>query len=176
MIMSKGSYHTDVDDNRLKSYTFDVVKAIRSNDINTLRRILHDGHSFDACNNNGETLLHLACRRSNIETIRFLIEEAGAPTNAVDSLGRTVLHDACWRPTINFEIVDYVLSTVSIETLTSKDCRGHLCFDYCRKEDWKVWNSFIQNNQNILTKLRSSHEADSIDREVASEDEGTKAC
>lgn len=169
IVTSNTTFRTTVDDDKLKRYTFEVVKAIRNNDLTKLVEMLEDGHSFDACNNNGETLLHLACRRSNLEIIQFLIEDAKASTNVVDNMGRTLLHDACWRPRPDIEIMNYLVSVISIETFMSNDCRGHSCFDYCRKEDWNKWNTFIQLNANEFQ--RRAKQLNSSDSTPAHEDD-----
>jgi ankyrin repeat protein len=128
----------------MDNYDMEKVQAIRSNDISTLRALLKKGKSFDACNRNGETLLHLACRRANLETVDFLVHEAYVKVDVQDDMGRTVLHDICWRATLNTEMMESMIKVVSPQFLLVEDVRGHSCFDYCRKEDWGKWISFIR--------------------------------
>jgi ankyrin repeat protein len=136
---------------RMAAYDNASVSAIRSKDVTRLRDMLYkEGKSFDGCNRNGETLLHLACRRANAETIEFLIKEAGVCTNVCDSLGRTVFHDACWRPEPDFAVMDCLINTVSPVHLVAKDLRGHAPFDYTRQEHWEEWNGFIEQRKELL--------------------------
>jgi ankyrin repeat protein len=139
-------------DERLAAYCNDVVNAIRRNDIPALQQLYDDGHSFDACNMNGETLLHLACRRGDIKTIKFLVDVAGVDTNSIDSMGRTVLHDVCWRPRVDLDIMEFMITKVMPDLLVSADIRGHTCFDYCRKDNWNTWVEFLYDQSAIISK------------------------
>ena len=131
-------------------YTVDVVNAIRANDLATLRR-LPNTVNMNASNNNGESLLHLACRRSNLDTIRFLVLEAKVNLLAQDSLGRTALHDVCWRPTLQVEILDLFLSQCDDPTvLIAPDVRGHTPLDYVRTTEWPQWNAYLASRQSAL--------------------------
>uniref|UniRef100_A0A7S2Y6A1 Uncharacterized protein n=1 Tax=Entomoneis paludosa TaxID=265537 RepID=A0A7S2Y6A1_9STRA len=130
-------------DSCLDHYTLAVVNAIRSNDIETLRQMLEQGHSFQACNNQGEYLIHLACRRSNLATIQFLLDEAHVNPNVCDDLGRTILHDLCWRPQVATPLLEFLLPHLQPQLLIRKDVRGHAPFDYSRSHDWPQWNAFL---------------------------------
>lgn len=136
-----GTYqNTESDD---EDYTMEAVRAIRAGDVALLRQLLSDGANFDACNRNGETLLHLACRRGDVATVRFLIEEANVAVDARDDLGRTVLHDVCWRPSPNTDLMDVIVHAVHPMLLLAEDRRGHTPFDYTRKHDWAEWNKYL---------------------------------
>jgi hypothetical protein len=136
----------------MDEYDFETIRAIRSSDVATMRSLLSEGKSFDACNRNGETFLHLACRRSNLETINFLIDEARVRVDVRDLMGRTVLHDVCWRPTPSLEILATVIRAVNPELLLVEDSRGHSCFDYCRKEHWEQWVQFLDDSADMLRR------------------------
>jgi len=129
----------------MDNYDNESVRAIRANDIDTLRKLLEEDKSFDACNRNGETLLHLACRRGDLDTVKFLIHEAGIQADVQDDMGRTILHDVCWRPTPNTEMMETLIRAVSPELLVAEDVRGHTCFDYCRKVHWGEWLEFLHS-------------------------------
>ena len=96
----------------IDAYTMEVSMAARKNDIKTLRE-LH------ACNKFGDSLLNIACRRSNTKIVKFLLEEAKVSVFLRDDTGRTPLHDACWTATPNFEIVDLLLN-VALLAVRSK--------------------------------------------------------
>eukprot|EP00522_Entomoneis_paludosa_P006051 CAMPEP_0172439336 /NCGR_PEP_ID=MMETSP1065-20121228/360_1 /TAXON_ID=265537 /ORGANISM="Amphiprora paludosa, Strain CCMP125" /LENGTH=213 /DNA_ID=CAMNT_0013188007 /DNA_START=69 /DNA_END=710 /DNA_ORIENTATION=- len=135
--------------NRLDHYTLPVVNAIRSNNVATLQQMWQDGTCFEACNNQGESLLHLACRRSNLETIQFLVETAQVQIHVCDDLGRSIFHDVCWRPTVATDIMAYLLPHLSNKTLLliQPDARGHTPLDYSRPRDWVTWNTFWTETQ-----------------------------
>lgn len=131
-------------DARVDAFTNEKVDAVRNNDVQTLRRLHQQGESLDACSKNGESLLHLACRRGNIETVQFLVQVV--PTTIQDELGRTVLHDVCWRPRPDTALLLVVLNAVPRSFILTTDARGHTCFDYCRKHEWPLWNAFLEQN------------------------------
>jgi len=127
----------------LENYDMESVRAIRDNDLVTLRALLAKGKSMNACNRNGETLLHLACRRGNLNTVKFLVQEACVDVNVQDDMGRSVLHDVCWRPHADTSMMEILLEAVNPDMLLAEDCRGHCCFNYCRKEHWNQWIEFF---------------------------------
>jgi len=130
----------------LQNYTMPVVNAVRNENLELLQQMLREGTSFHACNNQGETLLHLACRRANADIVRFLVDDARVSVTARDDVGRTVLHDLCWRPTVETEIFEGLLPHLfrsgRPELLIAPDVRGHTPFDYSRSHDWPQWNAF----------------------------------
>lgn len=136
----------------LENYDMKKVTAIRENNLEKLRQILNDGESFNACNRNGETLLHLACRRGDSEIVKFLVEEAKVDIEVQDDLGRSVLHDICWRPYPDFALMDLIMLKVSPAFLLAEDRRGHTCFDYCRKEDWSKWIEFLRTRSGLIQR------------------------
>ena len=133
-----------------EGYTMEAVGAIRSNDVAALRYMLENGHSFDACNANGEYLIHLACRRSQPETVEFLINEAKVRVDVRDTMGRTVLHDVCWKSSPDLEMMSKVLQIAPPELLIAKDLRGHTPFDFARKQHWGKWIQFLMDNQEMI--------------------------
>jgi len=139
-----------VSSGQLEAYTAEKVNAIRNRDICKLTELLEQGQSFDACNNNAESLLHLACRRGDVNTVIFLIAQAKVSPDAIDSLGRSILHDICWRPEPDFELMDTVICMVSPELLIAKDARGHTPFDYVRRRDWAEWNQYLFSRKEII--------------------------
>jgi ankyrin repeat protein len=141
-----------VDPDDYEPWDMESFQAISRNDVSKLRELLEVGKCFDACNLNGETLLHLACRRGDLKTVKFMLEEACVQHDVCDDMGRTILHDVCWRPAPNLEIMATLISTLSPYTLIAKDRRGHTPFDYVRREHWGVWLSFLQENQCLIER------------------------
>jgi len=140
------------DEEQLEAYDHDVAGAIRSNDVDLLRELLDEGRDFTGCNRNGETMLHLACRRSDLDTVEFLIVEAGLSTERRDTVGRSCLHDACWRAVPDLELMDFLVRSVSPLLLVEEDCRGHSCMDYVRPSDYETWNAFITKYSGLIQR------------------------
>mmetsp|Transcript_2047 Transcript_2047/g.2872 ORF Transcript_2047/g.2872 Transcript_2047/m.2872 type:complete len:153 (+) Transcript_2047:367-825(+) len=130
----------------MEAYDNDVISAIRNRDINTLRRMKKEGRSLNACNRFGESLLHMACRRGFPDVVQFLITEGEARITVKDDYGRTPLHDACWTPTPNYEVMEVLLSVIEPSMLLTEDVRGHTPFDYSRREHWDSWVEFLRQN------------------------------
>ncbi len=136
------------DDALLEHYTLSVVNAVRSDNIEQLQQLLDEGHCFDCCNNQGAYLIHMACRQSKFETIKFLVKDAGVDVNVRDDMGRTILHDLCWRPTVETDIFELILSHLKDPTyLIMPDVRGHTPFDYSRSHNWVEWNTFLTSEK-----------------------------
>jgi hypothetical protein len=98
--------------------------------------------------------LRLACRRGNVEVVEFLVFEAAVKTDVVDTMGRTILHDALWRPRCQeaMELMDVLVRVVSPDLLVAEDVRGHSCFDYCRKENYGEWLYFIKKYSGVIQR------------------------
>jgi Ankyrin repeats (many copies) len=133
-------------DGLLDSYTIEAVNTIRSNDISKMQALLDKGQNFNACNRNGETLLHMVCRCCTVDIVKFLINVANVNINVVDSVGRNVLHDICWRHRLDVDMMMLFVNTIDPYMFVMPDNRGHTCFDYCRKEHYTIWIDFLKLN------------------------------
>lgn len=129
------------------------------NCIRELQNTYHgeDGH-FRCSNRFGESLMHLACRRGRTEMVRFLVEElpGSNPSQMLsikDDCLKTPLHDACWTPSPNFELVEFILQHAP-EQVVMQDIRGNTPFDYVRKEDYQVWLRFLWERRSLLGPAR----------------------
>ena len=85
--------------------------------------------------------MHMACRRGDGKLVRFLVELGGSLA-ITDDYGRTPLHDACWTPEPNLDVVMYLLDT-NLRLLHLIDTRGFSPLAYVRKEHYDVWTSFF---------------------------------
>uniref|UniRef100_A0A7S1UQN9 Uncharacterized protein n=1 Tax=Grammatophora oceanica TaxID=210454 RepID=A0A7S1UQN9_9STRA len=129
----------------------EMVKAMRASDLDKLRDFHAGGaKSLDACNRFGESFIHMACRRGNLDVVSFLIDEAKVRVVRRDDYGRIPLHDAVWTTKPNFDVMDKLLATVPPSLLLEKDVRGHTCFDYARREHWGAWASFLNERKSML--------------------------
>lgn len=132
-----------------EAYDKDIIAALRAQDIPTLRKMYHEGRSMQCCNSFGESLIHMACRRGFTDIVRFLIEETGVTIRVRDDYGRTPIHDACWTPEPNFDLMDLLVSTEP-DLLLMSDKRGHTPLQYVRKEHWETWNSFLSKRDKMI--------------------------
>lgn len=134
------------------AYDLEAVRAIRTSDIDRLKELLAEGRSLDACNQFGESLVHMACRRGNVAVVDFLVNTARVSGDVKDDFGRTPLHDACWTPTPNLAVMDVLLKAVSPQLLLVEDVRGHTPFHYARKEHAGVWLQFLKERSDLIKR------------------------
>jgi len=153
---------------QIEAYSNDALSAVRSSDVNSLRQLHSAGRSLECCNRFGESLLHVACRRSNADIVSFLLNEAKVSPCIRDDYGRTPLHDACWRGNPEYEIVELLLS-VEPRLAFVKDVRGHKPFQYARREHWSGWRKFIDQKRELILLPRRNSDGALRQRVVTSE-------
>lgn len=133
----------------IEAYGMEVSKAVRDNDLDTLKELHSAGVLLDCCNKFGDSLIHIACRRSHTQIVRFLLEEAKVCVLRMDDLKRTPLHDACWTAEPNFEIVDMLLRAAPVQAVC-KDNRGFAPFEYARQHHEEQWLEFLSERRSLL--------------------------
>ena len=142
----------------IDAYNLRAVRAIREKNVPMLRTMLEEGVSLDACNRFGESLIHMACRRGDVNVVKFLLLEGRVNIHVRDDFGRTPLHDACWTAEPNFSVMDTLLEYAPTELLLAEDVRGHTPFHYARKEHWESWVSFLKEREAKLSTLLNMHQ------------------
>mmetsp|Transcript_35372 Transcript_35372/g.101903 ORF Transcript_35372/g.101903 Transcript_35372/m.101903 type:complete len:227 (-) Transcript_35372:17-697(-) len=142
-------------DAEIAAYDLEVVRVIRNGDLDRLTRLHAEGKDLNAANRFGESLLHMACRRGRVPILKFMLQEAQVRVDRKDDFGRTPLHDACWTPSPNFDIMDELLNHVDPFMLLAKDVRGSTPFDYCREEHWEAWVKYLSERRDrIASRIR----------------------
>ena len=133
-------------------YDQEMVTAIRSNDIECLTKLHASGINLQCGNRFGETLIHLACRRSSNDLVSYLINDASVSLRVRDDFGRTPAHDACWRAEANLPLLEMLLDQAP-ELLMLTDKRGHTPLCYSRREHWGVLIPFLEER---IDKFRAA--------------------
>ena len=146
-----GFFH-EYSEEEMEGYDMEVTMAVRSMNMDKLRSLHGEGKTFQCSNTFGESLIHLACRRGNLEMVKFFTEEGKVNIQCRDDFGRTPLHDACWSVTPNFELMDLLISLCPALLLMS-DKRGHAPLQYVRRGDWPLWINFLNSRQDIITQI-----------------------
>lgn len=149
------------------AYTANVLEAIRKNNLPKLKE-LHSQKKLnvDACNKFGDSVLHLACRRSHTEIAKFLLEH-GANVHVHDDYKRTPLHDALWTTEPNPLLIDTLMKHGACYQIIMEDVRGFTPFDYVRQENWGQWLRFLWERKSNL-KVSEVHPSSDED-ELANE-------
>jgi len=135
-------------------YTMDLLYAAQDQDMDTLRKLNKEGHSFQCCNGFGESVIHMACRRGLTKVVDFLLNEANVSITIMDDYGRTPLHDAFWYKDLNDEVVRMLLEKEP-SLLFVTDKRGFTPLAYSRMEHWDSWRKFLYDSMHLLLKSNS---------------------
>lgn len=138
-------YHRRPTFAQLNDYDNELVLAVRNSDILLLKDLAQRDKTMSACNRHSESIMHMACRRSTLEVVRFM-HEHGAALDQIDDYGRTPLHDACWRAEPHFELIEFILEQ-RVDLLRRADTRGSTPLNYVPEEHWGVWCTFIDTNK-----------------------------
>jgi hypothetical protein len=147
------NFFVEPQQSEIDAYGFDLLNAVRSEDLEALEKFRQEGRPLKCSNQFGESLLHLACRKSFAKVVRFLIHNANVPMNVKDDFGRNPAHDACWTISPNWELMDLIVDECP-DLFFIEDVRGHTALDYIRMEHWPAWINYIRDKGDRLTPKR----------------------
>ena len=126
------------------SYHMYMINLIRKNDLKAFQQIMLSGLvAPNPCNQFGESLLHMVCRRGRCDMLHTMLQ-AGASIHVVDDFGRTPLHDACWSSETAFDVVRVLLDLDS-RLVSMSDLRGSMPLSYIPKKDYAAWIQFLDS-------------------------------
>jgi ankyrin repeat protein len=135
----------------MEDYDNDILTAIRLSDLNKLKSMKEDGRTLTACNRYGESIVHMACRRSDFNIVEYVLDNIEEQC-LIDDYGRTPLHDACWRSEPRFDIVTLLLDK-NINLLRFQDVRGSNPLNYVREEHWLQWCAYFFHQKDKYWKI-----------------------
>ena len=146
-------FFAKVTDEQIAAYTITVVTACRSNDLDALKKLhTEDGQTMNCFNRFGESLLTMACRRGFESIVEYLLGPGGVDIRIADDSGRTVVHDACWHPSPQLKICEWIIRRDPSLFLIA-DNRGCTPFQYARPQHWGIWRQFLMDNKDCLQAL-----------------------
>lgn len=160
------AYFLPITPERIQGFTHESVGAIRACDVVALRKVIRESgaSSMNACTRQGESLLHVACRRGDEAVFRFLVQEAGVSVKVRDDWNKTTLHDLCWNSkvgnTAQFRQVELLLDQAP-ELLFTKDKRGFTPLQYVPKDSWAEWCQFLVHQKDTIRANVQAMEFDS---------------
>jgi hypothetical protein len=147
-----GGYYCQPTALQKASYGLRVIEAVRTSDPKLLKTILDCGLSPNPCNQFGESVVHMVCRRGDLKLLRTLVN-AGCSLQVTDDFGRTCLHDACWTAEPAFDCVELILNH-DARLLHIVDCRGSSPLSYVKREHWKEWIEFFKCKADMYWPVR----------------------
>jgi len=152
---SLNDFFVKVTDEQVAAYTITVVSACRNNDLDALKKLhSEEGQTMNCFNRFGESLLTMACRRGFEAIVEFLLHQPDVDVRISDDSGRTVLHDACWNPTPQLKICEWIAKRDPALFFIA-DNRGCTPFQYARPEHWDIWRQFLLDNKESLQALKA---------------------
>lgn len=161
MVSGKGSeFHRPPAPDQVAAYDKAILRAVLDEDEATLEGMRATGRRMDACNRFGDSVLHMACRRGRVGTLRYLLRVCG-PTGLVlsDDFGRTVMHDACWTPTPRFDIASELLD-VDTRLLRVVDKRGSSPLQYVPRDQWPQWCAYFESRKEVYWPMLAPGQED----------------
>jgi hypothetical protein len=143
-------YFVGVTPDRVKCYSTDIISAIQTSDVKTLKKMhFEEKRNLDCCNKFGESVLHTACRRGLPDVVDFLINEAKVDLRVRDDYGRTPMHDACWTAEPNLPLIKFLVAEWP-DLLFVADKRGFTPLQYVRNTHYATWCDFMNENKHLL--------------------------
>lgn len=141
---------------RVQAYDPTVLSAVRNHDLVTLRRLHAQGYPLQCCNAFGESLIHTVARRGYADLMEFLVHDAQVSVRVCCDSGRTVLHDACWNASPNFDCIALIVQACP-DLLLVADNRQLTPLAYVPKDAWGDWCSFLQDHPEWLIPRQIIH-------------------
>ena len=93
------------------------------------------GISLNPCNSFGESLLHMACCKCDVNIVRTMHTHV-CDTHITDDFGCMPLHDACWTTEPSFQCVQIMLEGDGNLFLV-EDARGSTPLMYAPLSTWR---------------------------------------
>ena len=140
----RSGYHNKPTEHQLASYGSAILDVVKQNRIEDFRRMLEAGLSPNACNQHGESLLHMVCRHGKVDLFRILLA-FDVDLQQTDDYGRSPMHDCCWASQPSFEIAKDLMKR-DPSLLFLFDARGSLPLSYVTKSLWGDWNEFLDDH------------------------------
>ncbi|CAM9545559.1 unnamed protein product [Sphacelaria rigidula] len=143
------AFHRPPAPEQVAAYDKAMLGAVLDEDETMLEGMRSSGRRMDACNRFGDSVLHMACRRGRVRSLRYLVRVCGrSGLELTDDFGRTVMHDACWTSTPRFDVASIVLDS-DTRLLRILDKRGSSPLQYVPRAQWPQWCAFFESRKEL---------------------------
>lgn len=126
-----------------------LTRAVKQNNMGTIRTFHQSGASMQTSNKFGESFLNCVVRYQRLDILRYLCTTAGVSVNVHCDTGRTPLHDACWCVNPDFAMIDFLLQQ-SPQLLFVQDIRGFSPLDYVPTVAYPAWMDFLEKQGHLI--------------------------
>jgi hypothetical protein len=137
-------YDTVPSELQLASFGLDLVRAIHTSDVSLLSALLGCGLSPNPCNQWGDGILGMVCKRANLPIFQCLLDH-GCNLRVVDGFGRTPLHHCCWASTFCKPMVEAIVERDPTQLLI-EDKHGKTPLEYLGCNLVCDWKSFVESS------------------------------
>jgi len=161
---SLGDYFLKIAPQHIAAWNSELLRAVRTQDYNSVRKMHLEGKPMQASNQFGESILHVCVRRGTPEILNYLLREGKVSPRVRCDYGRTPLHDALWT----FDGSDRSLKIMALllrqnpEMLLITDKRGFTPLDYVPRDQWPAVCKFLDRCLPFLGKLRNNGRAGGV--------------
>ena len=153
----QGGYHTSPTPLQLASFGTHMVQAVNNSDTETVSKLLGCGLSPNPCNQFGDAILSLICKRAN-DSVFSVFMEHGCDLRVCDSFGRTPLHHLAWAGQFSGPIASAILERDRIQVLM-EDKQGKCPMECVRRDQWDAWIDFWKKNVDLIMPKSDAAEA-----------------
>jgi Ankyrin repeats (3 copies) len=151
-------YFLKTEPEHIKAWGGDLLRAVRTQNLEVIKDMRQSGKTLQACNQFGESILHVCVRRGTPEILNYLLRQASVSPRVHCENGRTPLHDAFW--TFNGEEHSVKITALLLkecpEMLLITDKRGFTPLDYVPRSQWESCYKFLGRCLPLLAKLRNN--------------------
>ncbi|KAI2501362.1 hypothetical protein MHU86_13098 [Fragilaria crotonensis] len=153
----EGGYHTDPTPLQLASFGTHLVQAVNNCDTETISKLLGCGLSPNPCNQFGDAILSLICKRADYSVFSVFLEH-GCDLRVCDSFGRTALHHLAWAGKFSDQMARGILERDPIQVLM-EDKQGKCPMECVRRDQWPAWIEFLKENMDSFWPESKAAEA-----------------
>lgn len=158
----EAGYHVDPTPLQLASFGSLVVQAVHTNDTESLSKLLNCGLSPNPCNQFGDAILSLICKRAAYDVFKVFVDH-GCDLQVCDSFGRTALHNLAWSGQFSSAMAKIIMDS-DLNQLLIEDDRGQCPLEYVRRGHWDEWICFLKDNVDIYWPLSMDRPRRSLPR------------
>jgi hypothetical protein len=144
----EGGYHTDPTPLQLASFGTHLVQAVNTCDTETISKLLACGLSPNPCNQFGDAILSLICKRADYNVFSVFLDH-GCDLRVCDSFGRTALHHLAWAGKFSGQMASAILERDPIQMLM-EDKQGKCPMECVRRDQWRAWIDFLKDNLDLF--------------------------